>query len=157
MKYLSGHDLSDLFDLNASPISFNDDHKNLIPVYGSMIYTVWDKDEVFVYVGISGLEGKKDPRGRITKHKSGRRSGDQFCTYIQDFYVLPEIFMAASYEPKKKSLDDMTKNFVRSKLFYRFVVLKEIERTEIVHIEDKIRAGVFGFPPPVLNGLPDSW
>ena len=154
---INGHDVSSLFDLTSSPISFNEDHKNFIPEYGSMIYTVWDKDQNFVYVGICGLEGKKNPRGRIQQHRSGRRSSDQFCTYIQDFYVLPEILKAGSYIPKKKSLDDMTKDYIHNKLFYRFVMVDDVNRSEIISMEDEIRKGVFGFPQPVLNGLPDSW
>ena len=61
------------------------------------------------------------------------------------------------YKPKKKSLDDMTRDYTRNRLFYRFVVIEEIGRSEIISMEDEIRKGVFGFPPPVLNGLPDSW
>ena len=154
---INGHDVSSLFDLTSPPISFNEDHKKFIPEYGSMIYTVWDKDQNFVYVGICGLEGKKNPRGRIQQHRSGRRSSDQFCTYIQDFYVLPEILETRSYQPKKKSLDDMTRDYIRNKLFYRFVMVDDVNRSEIISMEDEIRKGVFGFPQPVLNGLPDSW
>jgi len=156
-QVINGFDVSNLFDLTKPPISFNDDHKRFIPEYGSMIYTVWDKDEKFIYAGISGLGGKKNPRGRIVQHRSGWRSSDQFCTYIQDFYVLPEMLETGSYKPKKKSLDDMTRDYIRNRLFYRFVVIEEIGRSEIISIEDEIRKGVFGFSPPVLNGLPDSW
>tara|TARA_B100000029_G_scaffold27656_1_gene26997 strand:+ start:239 stop:721 length:483 start_codon:yes stop_codon:yes gene_type:complete len=156
-QVINGFDISNLFDLTKPPIPFNDDPKRFIPEYGSMIYTVWDKDEKFIYAGISGLGTKKDPRGRIEQHRSGRRSGDQFCTYIQDFYVLPEILETGTYKPKKKSLDDMTRDYTRNRLFYRFVVIEEIGRSEIISMEDEIRKGVFGFPPPVLNGLPDSW
>ena len=154
---IDGHDLSDLFRSDTAPISFSEDHSSHIPEYGSMIYTVWNTDSQFVYVGISGLGGKKNPRGRIAQHRSGRRSGDQFCTYIQDYYVLPELLKSGSYKPKKKSLDDMTRDYIRTKLFYRFVIIKDISRVEIISIEDEIREGVFGFPAPVLNGVPDSW
>ena len=156
-QVINGFDVSNLFDLTKLPISFNDDHKRFIPEYGSMIYTVWDKDEKFIYAGISGLGGKKNPRGRIVQHRSGWRSSDQFCTYIQDFYVLPEMLETGSYEPKKKSLDDMTRDYIRNKLFYRFVIIEDISRRKVISMEDEIRGGVFGFPPPVLNGLPDSW
>ena len=156
-QVINGFDVSNLFDLTKPPISFNDDHKRFIPEYGSMIYTVWDKDEKFIYAGISGLGGKKNPRGRIEQHRSGRRSSDQFCTYIQDFYVLPEMLETGTYKPKKKSLDDMTRDYIRNRLFYRFVVIEDIGRSEIISMEDEIRNGVFGFSPPVLNGLPDSW
>ena len=62
-----------------------------------------------------------------------------------------------SYEPKKKSLDDLTRDYIRNKLFYRFVIIEDISRRKVISMEDEIRGGVFGFPPPVLNGLPDSW
>ena len=127
-QVINGYDVSNLFDLTKPPISFNDDPKKFIPEYGSMIYTVWDKDEKFIYAGISGLGGKKNPRGRIEQHRSGRRSSDQFCTYIQDFYVLPEMLETGSYEPKKRSLDYMTRDYIRNKLFYRFVIIEDISR-----------------------------
>ena len=156
-QVINGHDVSNLFDLNKEPYSFDKDHNEFIPEYGSMIYTVWDSNKSFIYVGICGLEGERNPRNRITQHRSGRRSGDQFCTYIQDFYVLPDILNNGTYEPRKKWLDDKTKNYIRERLFYRFVVIEEITRTEVVSIENRIREGVFGFPPPALNGIPDSW
>jgi hypothetical protein len=45
-----------------------------------------------VYVGVAG----RNPRGaglasRLRSHASGRRSGDQFCGYVADQYVLPEL------------------------------------------------------------------
>ena len=42
-------------------------------------------------------------------------------------------------------------------LSYRFVIIKNIKRKELINVEEKIKRGVFGFPPPVLNGVPDSW
>ena len=62
-----------------------------------------------------------------------------------------------SYEPKKKSLDDLTRDYIRNKLFYRFVIIEDISRRKVISMEDEIREGVFGFYPPVLNGLSDSW
>jgi hypothetical protein len=58
----------------------------------------------YIYVGIGGLAGAtvhdRNPRSRIIQHAQGRRSGDQFCIYIQDFYVIPAI-ISKPYEPKK--------------------------------------------------------
>ena len=48
-------DLSNLFDLNKHPVSFMDDHTEHIPEYGSMIYTVWDLDDKFIYYSIFDL------------------------------------------------------------------------------------------------------
>ena len=62
-------DLSDLFDLKEPPVSFRDDHTEYIPEYGSIIYTVWDSDEKFIYVGVGGGVGKrKDPSSQINQH-----------------------------------------------------------------------------------------
>ena len=69
-------DLSKLFDLKRPPVSFRDDHTEHIPEYGSMIYTVWDSDEKFIYVGVGGVGKRKDPRSRINQHGNGARSGD---------------------------------------------------------------------------------
>ena len=56
MKYrLFDTDLHQLFDSSVSPISFSENCKEYIPEYGSIIYTVWDKNRKFIYVGIGGL------------------------------------------------------------------------------------------------------
>ena len=85
--------------------------------------------------------GKKNPRKRIAQHRSGRRSGDQFCVYIQDFYVLPETMSNGSYKPKKKWLDDETKHYIRKKLFYRLVVIENISKKK--HYESEILGLLF--------------
>ena len=79
---LDGYDLSGLFDSSINPISFAENPANYVPTKGSIIYSVWDKDEKFIYIGISGIQKnkeKREPLTRIKKHASGRRSGDQFC------------------------------------------------------------------------------
>ena len=53
---IDGHDLSALFDSSSNPISFSEDPRGYVPDIGSIIYSVWDKDEKFIYIGISGLE-----------------------------------------------------------------------------------------------------
>ena len=58
---------------------------------------------------------------------------------------------------QKGSLDKMTKDYIQKHLSYRFVIIKTIKRKELINVEEKIKRGVFGFPPPVLNGVPDSW
>jgi len=87
-----------------------------IPEYGSILYTVFLDQKEFIYVGIGGLSGKsakeRNPRSRIIQHSQGRRSGDQFCIYIQDFYVIPSI-INKKYEPKKGYLDALTKEFIK--------------------------------------------
>jgi hypothetical protein len=60
-----------------------------VPQAGSLVYTIWDRSDAFVYVGISGrtvsVSAKsKGPLGRLASHASGRRSGDQFLIYVCD-------------------------------------------------------------------------
>ena len=150
-------DLSNLFDLNKHPVSFKDDHTEHIPEYGSMIYTVWDSDEKFIYVGVGGVGKRKDPRSRINQHRNGGRSGDQFCVYIQDYFIIPDLLRKNHPKIQKGSLDKMTKDYIQKHLSYRFIIIKDIKRKELINVEEKIKRGVFGFSPPVLNGVPDSW
>ena len=46
---LDGHDLSALFDSSTNPISFSEDPRRYVPDRGSIIYSVWDKEEKFIY------------------------------------------------------------------------------------------------------------
>ena len=157
---LDGHDLSDIFSLNTPPISFGDDYSKHVPSYGSIIYTVWDLDEKFIHVGIGGTQNKpveeRNPRSRIKKHSSGRRSGDQFCIYVQDFYVLPKVIGSGTYKPKRGYLDNLTKEFLHEKLRYRVKGFQTEDSVRIVRdLEIKIKKGVFEFPSPLLNGVND--
>ncbi len=147
-------DLSDLFDLKEPPVSFRDDHTEYIPEYGSIIYTVWDSDEKFIYVGVGGVGKRKDPRSRINQHRNGGRSGDQFCVYIQDYFIIPDLLKKNHPKIQKGSLDKMTKDYIQKHLSYRFVTIKNIKRTELINVEEKIKRGVFGFPPSCLKWSP---
>ena len=53
---LDGYDLSKLFDNSIKPISFAEDPRKYISNNGSIIYSVWDKEDKFIYIGISGLQ-----------------------------------------------------------------------------------------------------
>ena len=147
-------DLSNLFDLKEPPVSFRDDHTEYIPEYGSIIYTVWDSDEKFIYVGVGGVGKRKDPRSRINQHRNGGRSGDQFCVYIQDYFIIPDLLKKNHPKIQKGSLDKMTKDYIQKHLSYRFVIIKNIKRKELINVEEKIKRGVFGFPPSCLKWSP---
>ena len=66
--------MSKLFDLTKSPISFSDDHTEYIPEHGSMIYTVWDSSDKFIYVSVGGVGKKRNLLSRIRQHRIGARS-----------------------------------------------------------------------------------
>ena len=68
---IDGHNLSDLFDTDSPRISFSEDPRTNIPKTGSIIYSVWDHDEKFIYIGISGLQKaleKRDSLSRMVAH-----------------------------------------------------------------------------------------
>ena len=149
-------DISSLFDTAISLKRFTSSSAAEIPAFGSIIYTVFLDDTEFIYVGIGGLAGKsvheRNPRSRLKQHTSGLRSGDQFCIYIQDFYVIPTL-IGADYVPVKGYLDKLTKQFIQTRLSYRYVVVQTDDSDKVVRrLERDIQAGVKGYPKPTLNG-----
>ena len=62
----------------------------------SGVYTIWNGG-VFLYVGMAWAHrDDSNPKavgvfGRLSSHASGRRSGGQFCIYICDRFVVPEL------------------------------------------------------------------
>lgn len=153
--YLDGHNLSALFEGTDGLISFAENPRKYIPSKGSIIYTVWDSSGAFIYVGISGLQklkARRNPQSRMVSHASGRRSGDQFCIYIHDFFVVPELIKSGEFIAKKGELDALTKRFIRNNLYYRFLAFESIDSDRIVRkLEKQLQAGACR-AKPLLNG-----
>ena len=146
-----------LFSPEVELRPFTTSNINDIPEYGSILYTVFRDQKEFIYVGIGGLSGKtvkeRNPRSRIIQHSQGRRSGDQFCIYIQDFYVIPSL-IGKSYEPKKGYLDALTKEFIKSRLTYRYIVIQSDDSDKVVRrLEREIQSNEHGHGFPKLNGV----
>jgi hypothetical protein len=128
------------------------------------VYTVWLGDDL-IYVGISGEKLSSDkvqeyrlsrskPSGlynRLKAHRSGQRSGDKFCIYICDRYVLPSLSreQILSIASGSLYLDDLNQYFIQSNLTYRFIEVKE--PTIARHIETVIKAGALPCGKPLLN------
>ncbi len=149
--------LHGLFSNDVTLKPFNSESLKDIPRYGSIIYTVFLDKREFIYVGIGGLSGKtvhdRNPRSRILQHTQGRRSGDQFCIYIQDFYVIPSL-MGTPYRPVKGYLDRLTKEFIQSRLMYRYAVIQtEHSDRDVRNLEREIQSGKHGNPLPTLNPI----
>jgi mannosyltransferase OCH1-like enzyme len=146
-------DPTPLFDDSVPLRPFTLSNINDIPQYGSIIYTVFLDRKEFIYVGIGGLSGKKDPRSRIRQHTSGLRSGDQFCIYIQDFYVIP-LLIGQTYVPKKGYLDQLTKEFIQKRLTYRYMVFQDEDSDKVVRkFEKELQTNLHGHGMPKLNGI----
>ena len=151
------HDLSSLFSAATPLRAFSTSNIAEVPAFGSIIYTVFLDGTDFIYVGIGGLAGAtvqdRNPRSRIIQHAQGRRSGDQFCIYIQDFYVIPAI-VSKPYEPKKGYLDTLTKEFIQSRLTYRYLVIQTEDSDKVVRrLERELQNNEHGFGVPLLNGI----
>ena len=149
-------DISLLFS-PAQPLKqFTTGNVRGIPSWGSIIYTVFLDSYEYIYVGIGGLAGKtaqdRNPRSRIMQHTQGRRSGYQFCIYIQDFYVIPEL-IGSKYTPQKGYLDQLTKQFIQSRLTYRYLVFQSDDSDQVVRrLERKLQRDEHGYGVPLLNG-----
>ncbi len=138
-----------------------------VPEVAAGVYTIWRGDEC-VYVGMAGRGLTVDDihthrigavRGkglysRLNSHASGRRSGDQFCLYICDRFVLPTL----SYETiqhiaaGKILLDRLTRAYIHTHLAYRFIEVPD-GRTAL-SIEQVVKAGALIAGRPTLNPSP---
>ena len=153
-------ELVKLFSNDVELRQFSTRNVTEIPSWGSIIYTVFlDKTE-YIYVGIGGLSGStvkdRNPRSRIIQHSQGRRSGDQFCIYIQDFYVIPQL-VGQHYTPKKGFLDQLTKEFIQSRLTYRYLVVQTEDSHAVVRkLERELQSDVHGFGLPKLNATKEG-
>lgn len=112
------------------------------------VYTVW-LDDVLIYVGMSWKEGSVGLRGRLNSHASGRRSGDQFCVYIGDRFVLPELTgdEVRAIADGTLRFDLRIRDFIRSRLHYRFLICET--GADARAIEAAVRQGAHGFTPSI--------
>jgi len=156
----SGYDCNDLFPNFGASFSFEQNPREIIPAYGSIIYTVWDRDDNWLYVGIGGVGlgaqtplEKRNPRSRIQQHRSGIRSGDQFCIYVHDKYIVPSLDLT-NYQFNKGALDRLTRDYIRKYMRYRFMVFQTVDGNVIVRkIEKELKDGLPNYGKPLLNGL----
>ena len=133
-----------------------------VPRSGAAVYTVWDREGQFIYVGMSGRgyqgvsrPGSDGPWGRLSSHASGRRSGDQFCVYVSDRLVLPRLHnRLAEIEGGTFSLDTATCDFIRANLGFRW--LKLADGTSALQLERRLQRGEYACGKPLLNPLPLS-
>jgi hypothetical protein len=158
-------------ELEAGPFHrFQDWPNDQVPKRAAGVYSVWDDDRL-LYVGMSGRamtaeDLEVSPNGRVVAkglwtrlnaHASGRRSGDQFCVYVCDRFVVPALTSSQQHQLAAGglSLDDLTRTFVRDHLAYRFVVTDE--GAEAARLEAEVRRGALLVGRPYLNPLEPPW
>ncbi|WP_210755059.1 hypothetical protein [Gordonia paraffinivorans] len=135
-----------------------------VPKVAAGVYTIW-QGRSFIYVGMSGRAMSLDmetpgeptkPKGlwtRLNSHAAGRRSGDQFCVYVCDRFVVPCLTadQQARIGDGTLSLDVLTKKFIHDHLSYRFVTV--INGHEALSLERDVQRGALVIGKPFLNPL----
>lgn len=131
-----------------------------VPNFGASIYTIWNTDARFIYVGMSGrsitagMPIHNRPHGLVTRlksHAQGRRSGDQFCVYVADRFVLSALTSddIAGIASGRHSMDAYTRKYIHEHLGYRFLLCGNGK--EAMEIERQIRRGEWVQGKPLLN------
>jgi hypothetical protein len=131
-----------------------------IPQVAAGVYTIWDS-ATFIYVGMAGrglssealrLRAKSTGLStRLASHASGRRSGDQFCVYVCDRLVLPELTREQVLEVAagRLSLDGLTRDYIRGRLGFRWTVTEDGPAAHA--LERSFRRGETTAGLPMLN------
>lgn len=132
-----------------------------VPAVSAGVYAIWRGDEL-VYCGMSGrgIEAghisSKKKYGLITRlasHATGRLSGDQFCVYVANRFVVPDLTASDlhRFATGEVSLDRLTKAYIRQYLDYQYVIVES--SAAAFELEKRARRGeVFGVTP-LLNPL----
>lgn len=131
------------------------------------VYTIWE-DDTFIYAGYAGRDlTRKDIanadqksskatglRSRLDQHASGARSGDKFCGYVCDQYVLSSLSEVDRERVRGgdlRLLDARTRQHIRERYDYRVVSTPDGETARI--LEHAVRLGALDAGQPLLNPL----
>jgi hypothetical protein len=156
-------DLSELQEGRLWP--FADFAAAAVPRNIAGVYTIWDASTL-VYVGIGGTQvryaepdDEAEPpkpveglRGRLAQHASGDRSGDKFCIYVCDRFVLRSL-TSEQFEAVcegKVSLDHLTRSWIRERYGFRYIETRG-GGSQARRIENDVRRGVLDAGRPTLN------
>jgi hypothetical protein len=97
---------------------------------------------------------RNTPQGlytRLQSHAHGRRSGDQFCVYVADRFVLPTLSQQdiAAIASGRHPMDTFVRRYIHENLSYRFVMLPD--GAAAYAIETAIKSGEWEHGRPLLN------
>ena len=156
--FASATSFSDLATGTAYP--FREWPNPAVPTFAAGVYTIWQRDGRFIYVGMSGrgmtadTVDRKRPQGiytRLKSHATGRRSGDQFCVYVADRFVLPSLTPEdiTAIASGRHQMDAFVRRYIHENLSYRFVILPDGRAA--LALETAIKAGKWEPGKPLLN------
>ena len=107
-----------------------------------------------MYAGIAGRNpAGKGLASRLQSHASGRRRGDQFCVYVGDHYVLPELTrqQIEAIRDSRLSMDTLIRDKVRTAFGFRFVAVDDYRSA--LRLESMIKGGRLEVGQPRLNPI----
>ena len=148
---------------NGAPYRFSDWPNPSVPKVAAGVYTVWEHGRL-IYVGMSGraltaedIDAPDEPtkaKGlwtRLDSHASGRRSGDQFCVYVCDRFVVPQLSAQQQAEigEGRLSLDALTRKHIRDNFEYRYVTVGNGK--DAFALERDVQRGALSIGKPFLN------
>jgi hypothetical protein len=123
----------------------------VIPSSGAGVYTIWDDAGGLVYAGIAGRNpAGKGLASRLRRHASGRRSGDQFCVYVADHYVLPELTreQIEAIRDSRLSMDKLVRDKTHTAFGFRFVAVVHYQSAHRKHHQGRTAQGGGATPQP---------
>jgi hypothetical protein len=136
-----------------------------VPIVAAGVYTIWDGD-FFIYVGMAGrgltADGTDSPdepvkakglKTRLDSHAGGRRSGDQFCVYVCDRFVIPRLTAVELEQIGAGTLllDKLTRRYIHERLNYRYVPTSDGKVA--LALERDVQRGALLAGKPYLNPL----
>lgn len=129
----------------------------VIPKVCAGVYAVWQDDRL-IYCGMSGRQleknGHKSRFGLVTRlqsHWSGRLSGDQFCVYVANRLVIPDLTpdKLERFRDGSLRLDQLTQRHIQDHFEFQHVVVKSSR--EAHDLEGACRSGMVFGVKPLLN------
>jgi hypothetical protein len=125
------------------------------------VYAIWRDPGELVYVGMSGrgLETRSTTGKRfglwtrIASHAKGRLSGDQFCVYVANRYVIPALMPSElpKFASGELTLDTLTRRYISEHFSYSFTLVDTSQEAHALEREGR-RGLTFGMKP-TLNPL----
>jgi hypothetical protein len=132
-----------------------------IPQVAAGVYAIWRDSGEFIYVGMSGkgIETVDPSRNRfglytrLNSHASGRLSGDQFCVYVANRLVIPELTedQRSRFASGELNLDGLTRAYVREHFHYSYALVGTA--AEAFTLERDAQRGLVFEGKPLLNPL----
>lgn len=132
-----------------------------IPNVAAGVYAIWDGNKL-IYCGMAGREFEKSVAtgrtkvgliNRLGMHANGRLSGNQFCVYVANRFVVPALRpeQLPLFASGELNLDRLTRQYIHERLEYQFAFASSANLA--FQIERDCRNGTAFGVKPVLNPL----